>query len=146
MRLYERLADLADCLRYEDAARLRDRIASLERVVDQLARLDRLRRVEACLLVPALDAGATDAFFVAAGRVVARRTLSRGAGARAKVEEALWLVTRAAGDGPANDPDDLDDLLVVGAFLRRPPPELRVLPLDREQILASLGGPFTAAT
>ncbi len=146
VRLYERLADLADCLRYEDAARLRDRIASLERVVDQLARLDRLRRVEACLLVPALEAGATDAFFVTAGRVVAQRTLSRGAGARAKVEEALWLVTRAAGDGPANDPDDLDDLLVVGSFLRRPPPELRVLPLDREQILASLGGPFTATT
>ena len=61
VRLYERLADLADCLRYEDAARLRDRIASLERVIDQLARLDRLRRLEACVLAPALEPGAFDA-------------------------------------------------------------------------------------
>ena len=40
---YERLADLADCLRYEDAARLRDRLEALERVIDQLRRLERLR-------------------------------------------------------------------------------------------------------
>ncbi len=102
VRLYERLADLADCLRYEDAARLRDRIASLEHVVDQLARLDRLRRVEACLLAPALEAGAIDAFFVAAGRIVARRTLSRGAGARAGIEEAL-AACHAGGQGRARE-------------------------------------------
>ena len=76
-RLYERLADLADCLRYEDAARLRDRIASLERVIDQLARLDRLRRLETCVLAPALEPGACDGFLVAGGRVLARRGLTR---------------------------------------------------------------------
>ena len=76
-RLYERLADLADCLRYEDAARLRDRIVSLERVIDQLARLDRLRRLETCVLAPALEPGACDGFLVAGGRVLARRGLTR---------------------------------------------------------------------
>jgi DNA polymerase-3 subunit epsilon len=141
VRAYERLADLADCLRYEDAARLRDRIASLERVIDQLARLERLRRVEACLLAPALETGAAEAFFVASGQIVARTTLSGGAGARPAVEEALRLAARAAGDGPANDPEHLDELLVVASFLNRPPPELRVLPLDRGQILAALGRP-----
>ena len=79
VRLYERLADLADCLRYEDAARLRDRIASLETVIDHLGRLDRLRRLEACVLAPALEPGAYQGFFVAAGRIVARRTLRHGA-------------------------------------------------------------------
>jgi DNA polymerase-3 subunit epsilon len=137
VRLYERLADLADCLRYEDAARLRDRVASLERVIDKLVQLDRLRRLEACVLAPAVEAGASDAFFVAAGRVVARRAL-RGS----ELEAALAF---AAAEAPSHEPDHLDELLVVGTFLRRPPPELRVLPLDRDAILARLSRPLAAA-
>jgi DNA polymerase III subunit epsilon len=143
VRLYERLADLADCLRYEDAARLRDRIASLERVVDQLGRIERLRRVEACLIAPALEPGAFDAFFVAAGRIVARPRLAQGA--LAEVEAGLALARRAAGDGPAHEPDHLDELLVIDSFLRRPPPELRVLPLDGDRIVGSLERSLRAA-
>src|SRR5262245_23198166 len=56
-RLRARLADLADSLRYEEAARLRDRIEALEHVVDRLGRLERLRRLEACLIAPALEPG-----------------------------------------------------------------------------------------
>src|SRR5206468_3993890 len=54
-RLRERLVHLSDCLRYEEAARLRDRIEALEQVTDRLIRLDRLRRLEACLLAPAAE-------------------------------------------------------------------------------------------
>ena len=36
-------------------------------------------------------------------------------------------------------PDHVDELLVLATFLRRPPPELRVLPLDRDAIAAALG-------
>jgi DNA polymerase III epsilon subunit family exonuclease len=140
VRLYERLADLADCLRYEDAARLRDRIASLERVIDQLCRLDRLRRLEKCLLAPALEPGACDAFFVAGGRVLHRRGLTRD-----QVGPALADAGRARDEGPACEPEHADELLVVGSFLRRPPPELRVLPLDRDAILARLDSPHAAA-
>src|SRR5436305_7060034 len=43
-RLRERLCHLADCRRYEDAARLRDRIAALEQLVRHLARLAHLRK------------------------------------------------------------------------------------------------------
>ena len=42
-------------------------------------------------------------------------------------------------EGPAYEPDHLDELLVIGSFVRRPPPEVRVVPLDRDQILARLG-------
>src|SRR5690242_13307020 len=49
-RLRARLADLSECRRYEDAARLRDRIEALESVVRTLARLDRLRRARLCVL------------------------------------------------------------------------------------------------
>ena len=32
---------------------------------------------------------------------------------------------------------ELDELLLVDSFLRKPPPELRVAPLDRERIYAA---------
>ncbi len=46
-RLRGRLSHLAENLRYEEAARLRDRIESLEQVVERLRRLERLRGLEA---------------------------------------------------------------------------------------------------
>jgi DNA polymerase-3 subunit epsilon len=132
VRLYERLADLADCLRYEDAARLRDRIASLERVIDQIASLERLRRVAACVLAPGLEPGALDAFLVAGGRVFAPESTAAG------LDAAIARAAVAASEPPAYEPDHADELLVVGTFLRRPPAELRVLPLERDAILAEL--------
>src|SRR5437867_6488000 len=43
-RLRARLCDLSECRRYEDAARLRDRLQALEWVVRQVRRVERLRR------------------------------------------------------------------------------------------------------
>ena len=73
------MRDLSESLRYEEAGRLRDRIASLERVVEHLARLEQLRRLELCLVVPALGDDAREAIFVAAGRIVSRRVLPAAA-------------------------------------------------------------------
>jgi DNA polymerase III epsilon subunit family exonuclease len=108
-RLRARLGDLAECLRYEDAARLRDRIASLERVIARLRRLEELRRLSVRLVVPGVDPGTHEEFFLAGGRV--HRDL-----------------LAACALGTSLDPDHLDELVVVGTFLERPPPELRVLP------------------
>src|SRR5215831_17132701 len=85
-RLRRRMADLSQSLRYEDAAKLRDRVAALEAVIGQLARLDRLRAERRCLVAPSVDPGWRRAFFVAAGRVCAVRTLPPGRGARLEVE------------------------------------------------------------
>jgi DNA polymerase-3 subunit epsilon len=137
-RLRRRLAELAACLRYEDAARLRDRIASLEAVIGQLARLDRLRAERRCLVAPATDSGWRRAFFVAAGRVCAVRTLPPGSGARLEVEAGIAAARAALAAGPSYSPEDADELLVVHEFLRRPPPELQVLPLDPLVICAQL--------
>ncbi|MGH2997252.1 MAG: hypothetical protein ACRDM9_13130, partial [Gaiellaceae bacterium] len=119
-------------LRYEDAARLRDRIRALEAVVRELAELECLRRIEACLLVPALEEGVTRAFFVRAGRVAATRTLPPGAGAQLELDSGLAEALRCE---PSLAPEDADELLLIGGFLRRPPPELRITPLQtpREQ-------------
>jgi DNA polymerase-3 subunit epsilon len=140
-RLRERLAELADGLRYEEAARLRDRIEALERVLERLRRLERLRELEVCLVAPATEPGWRKAFFVSGGELRAVRTLPPGAGARLEVETGLALCRPAEprADEPLS-PERAEDLLLLDGFVRRPPPELAVLPLDRERIAAYLGG------
>ena len=131
-RLRRRLAVLADSRRYEDAARLRDRIAALEHVCRELDRLARLKALQRCLVVPAAEPGHARAFFVAGGRVAAERTLPPGGGAHLEVQAGLAAARRV----PVSDTGvDLDELLLIGSFLRKPPPELKVVPLEQEAIL-----------
>src|SRR6185437_3490978 len=87
-RLRERLEHLAESLRYEEAARLRDRISALERVLERLRRLEQLRRLEACLVAPALEPGWRTAFFVRGGLRCVRR-LPPGGGARLEIDAGL---------------------------------------------------------
>jgi DNA polymerase-3 subunit epsilon len=123
-RLRAKLRDLSESLRYEDAARLRDRIAALERVIVGLAELERLRAAEVCLVVPAVEEGWRRAFFVARGRVAAVRALPPGPGAALELEAGM---AEARAPSASLAPEDADELLLVGSFLRRPPPELTVL-------------------
>jgi DNA polymerase III subunit epsilon len=123
-RLRAKLRDLAESLRYEDAARLRDRIAALERVVAELAELDGLRAAELVVLVPAVETGYRRAFFIAHGRIAAERTIPPGPGAALEVEAGI---AEARGQAISFAPEDADELLLAGSFLRRPPPELTVL-------------------
>jgi hypothetical protein len=129
-----RLKRLARDLRFEDAARVRDRLAALEEVVERVGELERLRSSRLCLLAPAREPGLRRAFFVAGGRVWAR-TLAPGQAGRLEVEAGLAEVRRAG--EPSYAPEDADELIVVSGFLRRPPPELRVVSLDAAAILAA---------
>jgi len=147
-RLRARLRDLSDCRRYEDAARLRDRIEALEGVVRQLRRVQRLRHACVCVLVPALEPTFVRAVFLAGGRVSALRTLPPGEGARLEVDAGLAAVRTDFVAQSHLASEELDALLVVGTFLRRPPPELRVARLDAEEILRraeDLRAPLAAA-
>ena len=136
-RLRRRLRDLSEARRFEDAGRLRDRMAALERVCRELKRIDRVRRLECCVLLPAGDPGYARALFVAGGRVAAERTLPPGGGAVLEVEAGLAAARRnTLVSIPVTGLElDLDELLLVDSFLRKPPPELRVAPLEREPIL-----------
>jgi DNA polymerase III epsilon subunit family exonuclease len=131
-RLRRRLAAHADALRYEDAARLRDRIAALEQVVAELDRLRRLHETRVCLVAPAAEPGFRRAFFVAGGRVAAVRTVPEGGGGL-EIEAGLRAVAHDVEHGPGS----LDELLVVSQFLRRPPPELTICKLEADEILAA---------
>jgi DNA polymerase III epsilon subunit family exonuclease len=140
-RLRARLSHLAENLRYEEAARLRDRLEALEQVLERLRGLERLRRLELCLIAPAVEPGWQKAFFVCGGGVCAVRSLPPGAGARLEIEAGL-AVCRAA-RGRAEDtltPDQAEDLMLLDGFVRRPPPELALLPLDAGRIAAHLVG------
>jgi len=123
-RLRARLRELAECRRFEDAARLRDRLAAVEDVVRAVQRIERARQTRCCVIVPSTEPGYACGIFVANGRIADVRTLA----SRLEVEAGL-----AAAELPGNE--DLDELLLIGTFLRRPPPELRVAPLDAERIL-----------
>ena len=129
-----RMGRLARQQRFEDAARLRDRLGALERVVAHIAELDRLRALEVCLLAPAADEGFVRAHFVSAGRVAAVRTLPRGTSGRLEAELGLAAAARTE---PSLARDDAEELLVLASFLRRPPPEVRVVPLRADAILAA---------
>jgi hypothetical protein len=134
------LRELAEARRFEDAARLRDRIAALERVCRELRHIDRVRQLESCVLGPATEPGYVRALFVAGGRVAAERTLPPGGGAALEIEAGLAAAKRQVQAsnrlllGELGQLD-LDELLLVDSFVRRPPPELRVAPLEREAIL-----------
>jgi DNA polymerase-3 subunit epsilon len=136
-RLRSRLAHLADNLRYEEAARLRDRIEALEHAIERLRRLERLRTLELCLLAPATEPGGQKAFFVCAGRVCA--VCSLGIDPGPEIEAALARC-RDARDRVHDTltSEQAEDLLLLDGFLRRPPPELAVLPLDAERITSCL--------
>ena len=138
-RLRRRLGTLADARRYEDAARLRDRIAALQGVCCELDLLDRLRTLRCCIVVPALELGYVTALFVAGGRVTAERMLPPGGGAMLEIEAGLAASVRheQACDKLSQGELDLDELLLVDSFLRKPPPELRCAPLERERIYAA---------
>src|SRR3954452_10176066 len=137
-RLRERLAHLSDGLRYEEAARLRDRIEALEHVVDRLRRLESLRQRELCLVAPAVEPGWHRAFFVTHGALQATRSLPPGAGARLELEAGLALCRTAEASEDPLSPEQAEALLLIDGFVRRPPPELAVLPLDADRIAAHL--------
>ena len=78
-------------------------------------------------------AGLRRAFFVAAGRIAAARTLAPRVPGGSRWRRA----SQRRPAEPSYAPEDADDLLVLAGFLRRPGPELRIVALDAAEILAA---------
>jgi DNA polymerase III epsilon subunit family exonuclease len=127
----EKLARLSRNLRFEDAARMRDRLGALEEAVAHATELERLRRARLCILAPAQEPGFRRAFFVAGGRVASVRTVPQGHAGALELRAALAEIAlgEAGATAPSFAPSDADELLVVSGFVRRPGPELRIVPL-----------------
>ena len=78
-KLRAKLKRLARDLRFEDAARLRDRIDALEDAAREIRRMQQLRQMAVCIVVPGEREGSRRAFFVAKGQVVCVAALHRAA-------------------------------------------------------------------
>jgi DNA polymerase-3 subunit epsilon len=135
--LRARLRRLAADQRFEDAARLRDRLVALEEVIGALGELERLRELRACVVVPAGRPGFVRAYAIAGGRVAASRLVPQGPAAAIEVTALLAEAERVT---HSCAPEDADELRLVASFLRRPPPELRVGALEAEAIGAVVQG------
>ena len=91
---------------------------ALERVCRELEPRRRgCARSQRCIVAPAAEPGHARAFFVAGGRVAAERTLPPGGGAHLEIEAGLAAARRALAQTRTGD---LDELLLVGTFLRKP--------------------------
>jgi DNA polymerase III epsilon subunit family exonuclease len=117
-KLRAKLKRLAHDLRFEDAARLRDRIDALEDAAREIRRMEQLRQMQVCLV-----AGGR-AIWVAKGQVVQIRPWGGRSGL--EWEAGLAAVMRAEA---TLAPEAADDLRVLASFIRRPPPELEVIRL-----------------
>ncbi len=115
-RSFGKLARLGGEQRFEDAARLRDRIAALEEICRGLAEVERLRKLEICLVVPAIEDGGRRGVFVA------KCGHPRPAAARRPRPEWQAGLADVARAKPTAAPEATDELLLIGLFLRRPPP------------------------
>ena len=78
-----------------------------------------------------------------AGGVVSRRTIPRGGGGSLEVEAGLADVRASAGNVLAAA--TAEELLLIASFIRRPPPELSVVALERDAILTVANGVALAA-
>ena len=133
-RLRQRLDHLSESLRYEEAARLRDRLKALERVLERLRRLEHLREVDTYLIAPAVTPGWRKAFFVRAGALCAVRSLPPGPGARLEINAGLTIARHVPRTGQPLTGERAEDMLLLGSFIDRPPPELTVIRLDAERL------------
>ncbi|HUG64933.1 MAG TPA: exonuclease domain-containing protein [Gaiellaceae bacterium] len=131
--LRAKLRRLAYDLRFEDAAKLRDRVAALEEVAGRVAELDRLRAEELCVLAPDRRPDFWRAYLVTRGRVTSR-AIPRGLAGRLEIEAGLAGAARVE---PSLASEDAADLLVVAAAVRKPPPEIRIIRLDQAEIQAA---------
>jgi DNA polymerase III epsilon subunit family exonuclease len=123
-KLRAKLKRLALDLRFEDAARLRDRIEALEEAAREIRRMQQLRQMGVCLVVPGEREGSRRAFFVAKGQIVCARPYLGQHGVEWRA--GLAAVERAE---PTLAPEAADELRLVDSFIRRPPPELEVVRL-----------------
>ncbi len=114
-RIRRRVVGLFEIGHDLDASRLRRDLASLDRVHALLREIDRLRRLELCVLAPSLEVGSPECFVVSGGRVSIQAN-----------EPGPAPPTGANGFVAA---DWLDPLAVVASFLTSPPPELKIVPL-----------------
>jgi hypothetical protein len=68
------------------------------------------------------------------------RSLPPGGGARLEIEAGIALCRSSQAVDDQLEAGQAEDLMLLHGFIRRPPPELTVLPLDAQRIANHLNG------
>jgi DNA polymerase III subunit epsilon len=116
-RAAERRDALAEALRFEDAAELRDRMRDLEQVVSVQQRLAAFAERNVVLVSPERQPDRTRLLLIRAGRLVDEVSLA----VNATPSHLRHLLRRTFGSPTSAQVtrDELDDLLIVDAWIRR---------------------------
>lgn len=145
---------LAEDLRFEEAARLRDQLRALEWVVSVQRRLDSVAARNLAIVAPSLQAGAREVFWIRRGQLVGQALVTR--------QTRLATVTRALEQAfpPATPAEDsatiarekVDEMHLLDTWLQRNDERLTVVPVhpgspgsSAEAILAAVRQPGLGA-
>jgi hypothetical protein len=93
-------------------------------------------------VVPAREVGFLRTYAIVDGRIAASRLLPCGTEAG---HEAASLVADAHAHSAEATAVEVDELMLVATFLRRPPPELRVVALEASAVAAVAGSRWLTA-
>ncbi len=130
-RLAERRDQLADALRFEEAAVLRDRIRDLELLVGAQQRLQAFAERHLVVITRAAAPRTARLFLVRAGRLAEECSLPVPASTQA-LRGLLRAVYRETVERPVAR-DELDDILILDAWLRRHRDVAREVPVPPEE-------------
>ena len=126
---------LAEDLRFEEAARLRDRIRELEHVVGVQRRLEAVAERNLAIVAPSTRPGAGELFLIRGGRLVCQLTATTAV-RRAGLARALER-TFAAPPEPVTRAT-VDEMHLLDGWLRRHTERLAIIPVDPAEPLGAL--------
>jgi len=127
-RAAQRRDELGEQLRFEEAAELRDRIRDLEQVIGVQQRLAAFGDRNVVLVTPDRQPDRMRLLLVRAGRLVEQVSLPT----RATPSHLRHLLRRVFRDSSSSkvSRDELDDLLILDAWLRRQHADIREIPIS----------------
>jgi excinuclease ABC subunit C len=134
--LVARRDELAEELRFEEAAQLRDRIRELEHIVGVQRRLEAVAERNLVIVAPSRRPKARELFFIRAGLLVHQLTataLTR----RTTLARALQSVFVDRPPEPASR-EKVDEMHLLDGWLRRHRERLAIVPVDPSDPLAAL--------
>lgn len=144
--LMERRDSLAEDLRFEDAAWLRDRIRALEHVITVQRRLRSVASRNLAIVAPSVQAGARELFCIRRGQVAGQSRLTRQTrlGTIARALETAFAAEEPAADGLPIAREKVDEMHLLDTWLQRNDDRLTVIHVDPTAPAASANAIMTA--
>jgi DNA polymerase III subunit epsilon len=138
---------LAEDLRFEDAARLRDQMRALEHVVNVQQRLNDVATRNLAIVAPSVEKVAREIFWIRRGQLVGQTRVTRQT--RPSTVERALTVTYAEEEAEAvNQPiprEKVDEMHLLDTWLQRNDERLTVISVDIADPLAAAASILAAA-